>query len=183
MLLPQIHLLCLPYIWLYPEFIKAFFSLSFLFSVLPLLLFSFHAVYVGIWNLTVSKKSLQIQKTRASVGHLAVGWTLELWHCDCLFLPLIGLLWSKTIFAVQTQAEAHQVVPRVSEFCSSNPIRHWPVRGRTGHVLLKIVLIFSICTLFVIFGHFYIVFFDHLHGSRTGRVFPLSVSVSTKVTF
>lgn len=25
MLLPQIHLLCLPYLWLYPEFIKAFF--------------------------------------------------------------------------------------------------------------------------------------------------------------
>lgn len=74
LLLPRIHLLCLPYLCLYLEFIKAFFF--FVFSPFCPAASSFDTVYVGIWNRPVSKKkkkSLQIQKTTAVDSHVAVG--------------------------------------------------------------------------------------------------------------
>lgn len=197
---------CVFHIFGYIQNLLRHFSLSFLLSVLPLLLSSFDAVYVGIWNLIVSKKK------SANTEHYSIkqpcccccmnDWALTLWlhsHHVTFFSNDIGCFTPVCLWLVYPEAKRFLLIrPRrrqTGSYHSSPPLEkdHGSLlfkpnqalaskrQDRSRNIFCWKLSSFSVfAPFFVIFRHFLI---DFLDLSRTGRVFPLSISVSTKVTF
>lgn len=132
---------CLPCFWFDLELITAtLFSLSFLFSVLLLLLSSFDAVCVCTWNLTCPKKKSANTENCSARQPRCGCW------CDCLSSDIVppftprGLLSRRHCCSLsgQRQTGPHHSSPPSEEaipvLCSSTLVGYRPMKGRLGHV-------------------------------------------------